>query len=251
MAATRNTGPVSVRAPRNAFPSTAAPASTPSGTGCSAARWTARRCSRSAGPGVSGTTGTGAAPRATSATQPPTAASRASPSSPPSTRRNVRSLGTTNRRVNGFHRAPRRASFSRGARAAHCQIAVTQSEPTTSVAHTVNAKITTSRWRNPLRRRRSRTCESLATSTDSASAGSAASSASHRAQSANWSRTGLEGQDADTSAAPGTIFRLRHPKDHQEPRSSVTTPRRTHSNRTLHLRSQQRRGPASKVPSSK
>ena len=232
MAATRNTRPPSgVRAPRSALPSTAAAGSSPSGAGCSTLRWVARRCSRSGGPGVAATTGAGTAPRATSAAQPPIAASNASASSLPSTRRKVRSLGTRNRPVNGLRRAPRRASLSCEARAAHCQIAVTESPPTTSVAHAASASTTTSGCRRPRRRRRSGTLDSLATSADSARAGSAADPSSRSARPANWSRGDFGGQDTDTSAAPGMIFRLRHPKDHQEPRSPVTTTRRAPASR--------------------
>ena len=62
--------PASVRAPVRALPSRAAAGSSPSGAGCSAARWAARRCSRSAGPGVGGISGAGTVPRARSATCP-------------------------------------------------------------------------------------------------------------------------------------------------------------------------------------
>jgi hypothetical protein len=79
----------------------------------------------------------------------------------------------------------------------------------------------------------------LMTRADSAFAGAPASSASHAARSARWSRPGVGGQDTDTSAAPGTIFGLRHRKDHQEPRLSVPTPRRT---RTHQIKQEQRRG---------
>ena len=229
MAATRNTRPPSgVRAPRRAFPSTAAAGSSPSGAGCCTARWATRRSSRSGGPGVAATTGAGTAPWATSAAQPPIAASNASASRLASTRRKVRSLGTRNRPVSGLRRAFRRPSLSWEARAAHCQIAVTESPPTTSVAHAASASTTTNGCRRPRRRRRSGTFDSLATSADCLWAGSAAEASSRSARPANWSRGDFDGQDTDTSAAPGTIFRLRPPKDHQEPRSPVTTPRRTH-----------------------
>ena len=56
----------------------------------------------------------------------------------------------------------------------------------------------------------------------SAEARPAADAISRTARPANWSRGDFGGQDADTSATPGTIFRIRHPKDHQEPRSLVT-----------------------------
>ena len=69
--------------------------------------------------------------------------------------------------------------------AAHCQIAVTQSLPTTSVAHAANTKITTSGCRRPRGSRGSGTSASRIASDDARSCGSAASSASHNARSAS------------------------------------------------------------------
>src|SRR6187402_261261 len=53
---------------------------------------------------------------------------------------------------------------------------------------------------------------SHSSSVDSASTGSAAEASSRSARPANWSRGDFGGQDADTSAARETIFRLGHPK---------------------------------------
>ena len=193
-------------------------------------RWATRRSSRSSGPGVAATTGAGTAPQATSATQPPIAASNASASSLASTRRKVRSLGTRNRPVNGLRRAFRRPSFSCEARAAHCQIAVTESPPITRVAHAASASTATNGCRRPRRRRRSGTIDSLATSADSAPTGSVAEPSSRLARPANWSTGDLGGQDDDTARLPDDL-QARDPKDHQEPRCRVRTTRRVPASR--------------------
>jgi len=130
----QNTRPAAVTVPRSSFPSIAAAGSSPAGAGWVTARVAARRCSRStgpAGPAGAGRTGAGLTPRTTSLAYPPIAASNASPSNACNTRRNVRSLGTRYRPVRGSNRAPIRCRTSCEVRAAHCQIAATQSLPTT------------------------------------------------------------------------------------------------------------------------
>ena len=196
-------------------------------------------------------TGIGALPRMTSAAYPQVAVSRASPSRSVRTRRKVRSLGTTYRPCSGLNRAPRRCRTSCGVRAAHCRIAVTQSLPATNVAHAVRTRITSSGCRNPRSRRGSGTSRNRCTSDDATDNGStapgpAASSASHNARSARWPTTGSIREDDDTSATPGTIFRTRHPKDHQS-RARPTTPTSVRSStRTEHFKPKQRRGRACK-----
>jgi hypothetical protein len=103
----------------------------------------------------------------------------------------------------------------------HCQIAATESLPTTNTAHAANANTTTNSCRNPRRLRRSGTRDSLVSSEDPAPTGSAPAWTSSRARPANWPRTGLIDDTADTSAAPERILRRKHLKDHQKPRSSV------------------------------
>ncbi|WP_030924333.1 hypothetical protein [Streptosporangium amethystogenes] len=95
-------------------------------------------------------------------------------------------------------------------RAADCRIAATLSLPTTSVAHAVNVKMTTSGCRKPQAERRPGTAANRRINADSTMTGSAVSSASHNARSASWSRAGTRGElvreDGDTSATPATIF---------------------------------------------
>jgi hypothetical protein len=225
IAPSKNTGlPARVPDPRATLPSTATAGSSPGGAGRSFARWRARRSSRSTGPGVRGTTGTGAPPRITSAANPQVARSRASASRSLSTRRKVRSLGTRYRPRDGSRRAPIRSRTSRDVPADHCQIAATELLPTTSVAHAARTSTTTSSCRRPRRLLRSGTCESLMNSDEAGEAGSDMSWVSWRARSASRSRAGLIEDRVDTSATPGMIFWRKHLKDHQESRSPVNPP---------------------------
>ena len=104
---------------------------------------------------------------------------------------------------------PQTGQLSCEARAAHCQIAVTESPPTTSVAHAASASTTTNSWRRPRRRRRSGTCDSLATS-DGRTGPRPGQPRPQLplGQTGQLVKRGLGGQDTDTSAAPGTNFRL-------------------------------------------
>jgi hypothetical protein len=126
------------------------------------------------------------------------------------------------------------AGHPAGSAPAHRRIAVTESLPVTNVAHALSTRITNNGCRSPRNRRGSGACRNRRGSgacrnrsssddaTDNGSAATAsaatepaASSASRRARSARWSTTGWIGEDDNTSAAPGTIFRSRHPKDPQ------------------------------------
>jgi hypothetical protein len=130
----------------------------------------------------------------------------------------------------GSRRAPSRARTSWEVPDAHCQIADTQSQPTTSVAHAASTSTTTSRWRRPRRFRRSGTRDSRASSDDVATRGSNTSRSSRRARSANRLRAGHNDDTVDTSATPGNDLLASHLKitrgrarpSHRVPRSKPT-----------------------------